>query len=232
MFAVAYREGRVGEGRMLTFIDLIVTLMFVVAYRRGGAYRRGVGEWGGGMLTFIESRHQKMLLRWCSLWHTEKGGCWRSLIWLLRWCLLWHTEGYRRGVGEWGGGMLTFTESRHQKMLLRWCSLWHTEGVGWGGCWRSFNCITRRLCYVVVFDALQTLLCWGFCYVEGVVPLKMSDLADVVTLMFLIRWRCGWYVDMVDTLWMLLRWSILTLKMFLREDVFWYVEDVVMLKMW
>ena len=59
------------------------------------------------MLTFIALRHKKILLRWRSVLHTDRGV---------------------------GGVMLTFIALRHKKMLLRWRSVLHTDGeVGWGG---------------------------------------------------------------------------------------------------
>ena len=53
---MAYRRGDVNVHCIASPED-VVTLIFVVAYRRGGAG-------GGGMLTFMALRHQKLLLRW------------------------------------------------------------------------------------------------------------------------------------------------------------------------
>ena len=101
------------------------------------------------MLTFIALRHQKMLLRWRSVLHTDGG--WGDVN---VHCILSSENvvtlkigvAYRCGVGV--GGMLLFIALRHQKMLLRW-----------------------RCCYVQGNVNLKMLLRWRCC--TGLVHLGM-----------------------------------------------------------
>ena len=137
---------------MSTFLEYCVTRRCCYVDLRCGIQKGGGGV--GGMLTFIAVRHQKMLLRWSSLWHTE---------------------------GEVGGwGMLTFMALRHQKMLLRWrcCYVDGFDTLKMLLCWTCCyveDVLTLKVllrwgwCYVDGFDTLKMLLHWTCCYVEDVV---------------------------------------------------------------
>ena len=107
--------------------------------------------WGGGDVNVPWIlRHQKMLLCWSSLWHTEGG---------------------------WGdGAMLTFMALRNQKMLLRWrcCYVEDVEHVvllktllRWK-CWKCFQTalwmwrVKSLMCMLpMVIWWIMTFLCYS-----------------------------------------------------------------------
>ena len=192
----------------------------VVALKIGVAYR-----WGRGMFTFIALRHQKMLLRWRSVLHTDGGGgCSRSLHCVTRRCCCVEDRCcIQMGEGDVNVRCIaSYEDVGTLKTLLRSRCCYVEDAV-------TLKMLERwRCCYVDDVGTFKMLLRWRCFYVEDVVTLKMFFFffflrwtccyVEDVTLKMFLRWRCC-YVEDVGTLKMLVRWRCC------------YVEDVVTFKM-